>query len=302
MLNVRYVHVSLRSALPRGGALPDDVWRDRHRGVLILLWIHVPALFVFALIRGNPWAHAIGEGGLVAAPAMMALLVRRRRRLSTVWASIGLMTASAVLVHLSGGVIEAHFHFFVMVGVVVLYQDWWPYLVGIAYVVMHHTVLGTANPHLVYDHRAAWEHPLTWAAIHGVAILAMSAAGIANWRINERHQTETTDLNAMLGATLESTAHGILVVTRDGRVTGSNATFASMYRLPPSILVDAHDKDLVRYVSDQLENADDFAARIEELYAQPEAESEDILVFRDGRVVERSSKPQRVAGVVVGRV
>jgi hypothetical protein len=33
-------------------------------------------------------------------------------------AVLGLITASAVIVHISGGVVEAHFHFFVMVGVI----------------------------------------------------------------------------------------------------------------------------------------------------------------------------------------
>ena len=35
--------------------------------------------------------------------------------------------ASALLVHLSGGRIELHFHFFVMMSVIVLYQDWLPF-------------------------------------------------------------------------------------------------------------------------------------------------------------------------------
>jgi hypothetical protein len=33
-------------------------------------------------------------------------------------AVFGLVTASALLVHLSGGTIEVHFHFFVMVGLI----------------------------------------------------------------------------------------------------------------------------------------------------------------------------------------
>ena len=38
---------------------------------------------------------------------------------------------------------------------------------------------------------------------------------------------------------------------------------------------------------------DDFMAKIEEVYAQADAESHDILTFKDGRVFERHSKPQR---------
>jgi diguanylate cyclase (GGDEF)-like protein len=49
---------------------------------------------------------------------MSALAGAAARR--AVPAVLGLITASAVIVHVSGGVVEAHFHFFVMVGVITL--------------------------------------------------------------------------------------------------------------------------------------------------------------------------------------
>ncbi len=295
--------MGVRSILPKGGTLSDDEWRSRHRVILILLWAHLPGLFAFALVRGYTSDHAIVDVGLVAAPALVAFLAAgRRRRLSTLAASVGLMTASAILVHLSGGVTEAHFHFFVMVGIVVLYQEWLPYLVAIAFVVVHHTVMGLVDPHDLYGHQSAWEHPVTWAAIHGLAILAMSAAGIVNWKIIERHEAELIKVNAMLEATLESTADGILAVDLDGRITAWNERIRDMYALPPSILAQRDDKAVVAFVRDQLDDAGQYAAKIDALYAEPEAESHDVLVFKDGRVVERSSKPQRVSGVVTGRV
>jgi PAS domain S-box-containing protein len=543
----------LRSALPRGGTLPDDVWRSRHRGILTLLWLHLPALFVFAVARGNSWKHGLFEAGVVGLPAMAAQLSTDRRRESTIFASVGLMTASAVLVHLSGGVIEAHFHFFVMVGVVVLYQDWRPFLVAIAFVVLHHGVMGVLSPHDVYNHKDAWAHPWTWAGIHGVSILAMSVAGIASWKLNERSQSQLaalaaivassddaiygwtvdgtinswnqgavelygyghdeilgrsvavlsapdraaeagnvldrvrrggrieafdtervrkdgsvvevsvtmsavrnpagevvggatiarditerrradealrasedrtrriidtardafvgmdragliTDWNraaevafgwsrdeavgrplaetvipardrrpndtglarylatgdgpvvdgrvegsglhrdghefpmevavwrvgtgaaqhfsafirditerkrdehalqqtlSLLGATLESTADGILVVDPHGRMSSYNGKFAEMWRLPASVLESRDDGAAVAFVLDQLQDPDAFIAKVNELYGQPLAESHDTLHFKDGREFERSSKPLRVGGAVVGRV
>jgi signal transduction histidine kinase/CheY-like chemotaxis protein len=288
---------------PRGGTLPDDVWRVRHRYILILLWLHGPALFVFALVRGFGFTHALVDAGLIAIPASIAqLAASRRRSLSTITASVGLMTASAVLVHLSGGVIEAHFHFFVMVGVVVLYQEWVAYFVAIAFVVVHHAVMGSLYPTLVFDHHAAQEQPLKWAAIHGVGILAMSLAGLANWKINEHDRDQLASLNALLEATLESTADGILVTDLNGRITGSNTRFTDLYALPPSLLAAGHDDVVVAYVADQLVDSDDFVRNARALYADPEAESHEMLVFKDGRHVERSSKPQWVDGAIVGRV
>jgi len=164
----------VRSLLPTGGTLPVDIWEIRHRGILTLLWLHVPALFLFALARGNSPVRALLEAGVVALPAIAAQRSIGQRLTTTVLTSVGLMTASAVLVHLSGGVIEAHFHFFVMVGVVVLYQDWRPFLIAISFVVLHHGAMGVLSPQDVYNHQAAWEHPWTWAAIHGGASLAVA--------------------------------------------------------------------------------------------------------------------------------
>jgi len=81
-------------------------------------------------------------------------------------------------------VIEMHFHYFVMVGVITLYQDWWPFLIAIAYVVFQHGAGGVLVPTSVYNHQSAVDHPWQWAGIHGAFILGLSAAGIASWKLN----------------------------------------------------------------------------------------------------------------------
>jgi EAL domain-containing protein (putative c-di-GMP-specific phosphodiesterase class I) len=100
-------------------------------------------------------------------------------------ASFGLITASAILVHLWNGVIEAHFHFFVMIGVLTLYQDWMAFGIAIGYVVLHHGLVGVLAPEQVYDHPEAIAHPWRWAMIHGAFVLAASAAHVVAWRTNE---------------------------------------------------------------------------------------------------------------------
>ena len=212
------VRARIRTFLPRGGTLPDDVWRTRHQGILILLWLHVPGLFVFGLATGSSAIHSLFEAAVVACPAVAAWLSTGRRRESTIFAAIGLMTASAVLVHLSGGMIEAHFHFFVMVGVVVLYQDWRPFLIAIGFVVLHHGVVGVFSPQDVYNHEGAWKQPWIWAGVHGAGILAMSAAGIASWKLNERSQSQL----AAMAAIVASSQDAIYGWSPDGTITSWN--------------------------------------------------------------------------------
>ena len=108
--------------------------------------------------------------------------------------------------------------------------------------------------------------------------------------------------NRLLAATLEGTPDGILVISREGRISGFNQKFREMWRIPPDLLAEGDDAKAIAYVLDQLEDPDGFRKKVDELYAQPDAESRDILRFKDGRVVERFSKPQRVGNEVVGRV
>jgi diguanylate cyclase len=171
--------------LPQGQLLPDHIWRLRHQTIVWLLWAHVAGLTAFGLLQGQSVPHMMVEGGFLALPALLAGSEWAGMKLRVAAASFGLITASAILVHLWGGVIEAHFHFFVMIGVLTLYQDWMPFLVAIGYVVLHHGVAGALAPDTVYSHQAAIEHPWRWALIHGIFVLAASAAHIVAWRTNE---------------------------------------------------------------------------------------------------------------------
>lgn len=170
-----------RAWLPRGRPLDDDTWRMRHRSVIVLLWVHVVGLTAFGVIRGFHVEHLVPEVGGIAIGALVAQRATSRRVASTV-ATLALVTSSALLVHLSGGLIEAHFHFFIMVGVVTLYQDWVPFGVAMSYVVVHHGVVGAMDPTSVYNHEAAVNKPLLWAGIHGLFITGAALAGLRSWK------------------------------------------------------------------------------------------------------------------------
>jgi two-component system, cell cycle sensor histidine kinase and response regulator CckA len=153
--------------------------------MLAILWTHAAAIFLFVAIRDGDVPHALLEGGAVAVAGAVAAFGQGSRRRRALAACVGLLTSSAILVHLSGGYIEFHFHFFVMVPLMALYQDWVPFLAAIAYVVVHHGVVGVLAPGDVYNHAAAWSAPWTWAAIHGAFVLGASVVSCVTWRLNE---------------------------------------------------------------------------------------------------------------------
>jgi len=149
------------------------------------LWIHAIVIATIVLLRDYTIEHTVFEGGVVAVAAIAASAAAFGRRGRSLAASFGLLSSSAILVHLSGGYIEMHFHFFVMIIVISLYQDWWPFLLAVAYVVFHHGVIGIMDPASVYNHPYAVAAPWLWAGIHGAFIFAASVASMAAWRLNE---------------------------------------------------------------------------------------------------------------------
>jgi PAS domain S-box-containing protein len=141
------------------------------------------------------------------------------------------------------------------------------------------------------------------------AILAICRDVTETVRTNERLGTERrleearrTEMLSLLRSTLDSTADGILVVDRHGRIATSNQQFATMWRIPSAIAASQDDDLALAFVLDQLVDPEAFLAKVRELYASPDTESFDVLDFKDGRTFERYSQPQYLDGAIVGRV
>jgi diguanylate cyclase (GGDEF)-like protein len=181
----RTLALRMRDALPQGRLLPDGLWHRRQRGLVVLLWLHVPALLAFGYARGFRDWHLIADLMPITVLAAAAS-VRLPRRARAAAISLGLVTCSAVLVHLWGGRIEGHFHFFVVVSLMVLFQDWVPFLIAFTYVVLHHGIVGALFGESVFDHPSGIDRPWLWALVHGGFILAAAAANLVSWRANEQ--------------------------------------------------------------------------------------------------------------------
>src|SRR5205807_7001161 len=102
------------------------------------------------------------------------------------------------LVHMTNGLIEAHFYFFVVIVALTLYEDWRPFLVAVAYVLLHHGVIGMLEPHQVFNRKAEYQEPWKWAAIHALFVAGAGAAALTAWRLNENVRERMLAAQAML--------------------------------------------------------------------------------------------------------
>nr|AYM54385.1 sensory box histidine kinase [Phaselicystis flava] len=107
---------------------------------------------------------------------------------------------------------------------------------------------------------------------------------------------------SILRATLESTADGLLVVDRDGRISAHNRKFAEMWGIPDEVLDGRDDAQMIHLALRQVKDPDAFLAGVRELYAHPEMQRSDDFELADGRIFERYSQPQRLGYAIVGRV
>ena len=119
---------------------------------------------------------------------------------------------------------------------------------------------------------------------------------------SQRTEEQLSRALSALAATLESTTDGILVVAETGRTVRMNQKFIDLWGIPEHIQASRDENQRLEFLLRQVQEPEQFLRKVKETYAQPEADSFDVLHLKDGRTFERYSLPQRVGGKTVGRV
>ena len=107
---------------------------------------------------------------------------------------------------------------------------------------------------------------------------------------------------SLFRSTVEATTDGILVTGLDQSIVAYNEHFVEMWRLKPETLEAGALGAIFEAVKGHLEEPEAYRAHTQSLYACPDEERGDVIVFKDGRVFERFSRPQRIGNRIIGRV
>ncbi|MCK9632249.1 MAG: PAS domain S-box protein [Methanoregula sp.] len=105
-----------------------------------------------------------------------------------------------------------------------------------------------------------------------------------------------------LNAAIESTADGVYVVDRAGKIIRYNQNFASMWKIPDDLLKGGEDRGVSGYIRTLVKNPGLFKDRDYKNNPPRDRETYEMLELNDGRVFERYSKPQKMDSVIIGRV
>ncbi|MDJ1180198.1 adenylate/guanylate cyclase domain-containing protein [Roseofilum sp. BLCC_M91] len=107
---------------------------------------------------------------------------------------------------------------------------------------------------------------------------------------------------ALQKAVLESIADGIIAVDRAERIIAYNNQFLKMWNVTPEVLASQDVQQQRNFLAQQVEDPVAFLKRQQEMVNSLDAEGVGIIPFKDGRVFEQFSRPQKVGDQIMGRV
>ena len=93
-----------------------------------------------------------------------------------------------------------------------------------------------------------------------------------------------------------------MVVSSNGTVSSCNQRFVDMWHLQYDSAIGSDDRALLSFAAAQLQNPEEFLSNVRALYSDTSATSLDVLQFKDGRIFECYSQPQRLDDQIIGRV
>jgi hypothetical protein len=171
------------------------------------------------VVHMHVWVAVLGGAGIIILPILMALL-RPGTVLTRHVIAASQMLSSALLIHLTGGRIETHFHIFGSLAFLAFYLDWKVLLTATTVVAADHFLRGIYWPESVYGvNNPEWwrflEHAgwvvfedvfLIWSCVVGNREIAASAARQAQVEsLSEQEQLKSAALEMAL-AEMQATA------------------------------------------------------------------------------------------------
>jgi two-component system sensor histidine kinase/response regulator len=209
-------------------------------GIVAALWISPRAWAgPVSQVHLHVWA-AVYLGGAIACLPVFLVITRPGSVLTRHAIAIGQMLTSALLIDLTGGRIETHFHVFGSLAFLAFYRDWRVLLSATLVVAMDHFLRGVYWPQSVYGVLTAspwrWVEHAGWVLFEDVFLVVFCLQAVRDMRLMaERHaQLETAEQTvrlqaailktseALKAAILNAVADAIITMDHEGKVIEFN--------------------------------------------------------------------------------
>ncbi len=119
----------------------------------------------------------------------------------------------------------------------------------------------------------------------------------------KKNEIENNDYRfSLLNATLNAIDEGVLVIDLNGKVVFHNPKFLDIWSLPKKNLNDKTSKEIIEIATRIREKEEDSFNQIENSNINKKHEYKDVMNLKDGKIIERYSRPEIINGEMVGRV
>src|SRR5437868_9139185 len=209
-------------------------------GIVFALWV-APLTWVGASSRPHVhvWAAMVLGGIISLFPAVLAL-VRPGMASTRYTIATAQMLMGALLIHLTGGRIETHFHVFGSLAFLAFYRDWRVLVPATIVVALDHMLRGAFWPQSVYGVLVAsqwrWVEHAAWVVFEDVFLVVSCRRSVAEMRdtaertatleqeVRTRQQAETDARNAWArnDGILDVALDCVILIDESGRIVQFN--------------------------------------------------------------------------------
>ncbi len=222
----------------------DVVRRDTDRvfaGLMILQWFFGIALALWVSPRAwegpasevhiHVWAAILLGGALSVLPIYLTLRHPGRLEARHITA-VAQMLWSALLIHLTGGRIETHFHVFGSLAFLAFYRDWRVLMSASTIVALDHLLRGIYWPESVYGYALAsqwrWLEHSGWVVFEDLFLIRACLRGIDEMRATARHRARLEMNNVVIEDTVRTRTAELIAVGEQLRIAMQGAQAASL--------------------------------------------------------------------------
>ena len=133
----------------------------------------------------------------------------------------------------------------------------------------------------------------------GQRIMALSLRDIAD---AESNRLRLEELLAELRSALDSSSDGILITDLTGHIRAFNHSFVAHWDVPQALLTTQEETLVWQHLMDSVCDADSFYAKKQEFERNPLMEFDDLVILKNGRMLERHTCAQLARGRPIGRL
>lgn len=200
-------------------------------GLMILQWLGgiIAALVISPStwigqtnqVHLHVWA-AVVLGGLISAMPITLALLYPGREITRYTIAVGQMLMSSLLIHLTGGRIETHFHVFGSLAFLSFYRDWRVLIPASIVVAADHLVRGLFYPQSVFGVLTAenwrWLEHGAWVAFEDIFLIMACLRGQREMRQIAQNTAELDASETRYRAVTNSASDAIITVDKTSKI------------------------------------------------------------------------------------